>query len=83
MTEPTQAGFIEEIVVCEDAEDVKRIEIHGVRDTVSFAVTDESMGEFLKVAEQVFDDIHADMAEMRGIIEGRFDEREGSGTTED
>lgn len=74
MTEPTATGFVEEFVVHDDAEDVKTIEVRGERVTVSFSVTDESMLEFVEVSEQVFTDIHDDMAELRDLLERDIDD---------
>jgi len=66
---PTEIGFLRDTEILDDAEDVKTVRLIGDTGTVDVRVTDESMLDFLQVAEQTFDDIHADMAAMRDLFE--------------
>jgi len=72
----TEIGFLEEIEIHHDAEDVKTVRFIGNRGSADVQVTDDSMVLFLKAAERVFDRIHEDMNEVRELFRdhGREDE---------
>lgn len=60
-----ETGFIENIEVLDDAENVKTVRFEGQRGTADVQVTDETMVEFWQTAESVFEDIHTDLAELK------------------
>lgn len=60
-----ETGFIENIEVLDDAEDVKTVRFEGKRGTADVRVTDDTMVEFWRTAESVFEDIHTDLAELK------------------
>ena len=69
MREPdAEVQYVEDIHWFENAEDVKDVQFSGHGATVSVGITDESMVEFATVAEEVFEKIHIDMAEMDAIF---------------
>ncbi|MEY7847940.1 hypothetical protein AB7C87_01890 [Natrarchaeobius sp. A-rgal3] len=72
-------AYVREMEIVDDAEDVKRVRFIGDTTTVEVGITDEVMIEFVEIAEEVFDEIHADMAEMREI----FDQTRGDSIQED
>ncbi|WP_226006625.1 hypothetical protein [Natrinema salinisoli] len=61
--------YVREIEVYDSAEDVKIVQFVGDSKTVEVGITDDVMVEFAEVAEDVFDRIHADMAEMNDILD--------------
>lgn len=63
-----EIGYLEEIEIYQDAEDVKTVRFIGSSGTADVSVTDESMIKFLETAETVFDQIHEDMNEVREIF---------------
>lgn len=78
--QPVEIGFLEEVEIHHDAEDVKTVRLIGSRGTADVEVTDDSMTLFLEAAETVFDRIHEDMNEVREIFRdyGRdLDEEDG------
>lgn len=61
--------YVREMEFYDDAEDVKRVRFIGDTKSVDVGITDHVMVEFVEIAEEVFDEIHADMAEMRGLFD--------------
>ena len=74
--------YVREIEIYDDAEDVKRVRFIGDSKTVDVGITDLVMIEFLETAEEVFDEIHADMATMHDLLnqDQREFDREGDRT---
>ncbi|QCS42638.1 hypothetical protein [Natrinema versiforme] len=61
--------YVREMEVYDSAEDVKIVRFIGDSRTVEVRITDDVMVEFAEVAEDVFDRIHADMAEMNDLLD--------------
>jgi hypothetical protein len=61
--------YVREIETYDVAEDVKVVRLIGDSRTVEVGITDDVMVEFAEVAEDVFDRIHADMAEMNELLD--------------
>lgn len=71
--------YVREIDIYDSAEDVKIVRFVGDTKTVEVGITDDVMVEFAEVAEDVFDRIHADMAEINDLLDGarRDSDRDG------
>lgn len=71
--------YVRELEVSDVAEDVKPVRFSGDRKTVEVGITDEVMVDFLEAAEEVFDQIHTDMAQMNDLLDDahRDSERDG------
>lgn len=67
---------VQDMAIHHDAEDVKTIRFSDETTTVDVGITDDSMVEFLEVAEEVYDSIHADMAELKELFEEVAEDRD-------
>ncbi|PCR90308.1 hypothetical protein CP557_07015 [Natrinema ejinorense] len=79
-SEPDESiPYVREIEVYDVAEDVKAVRFIGDSKTVEVGITDDVMVDFVRAAEEVFDRIHADMAEMNDLLDEthRDSERDG------
>lgn len=66
-TDPVDASipYVRNMEIFNDAEDVKRVRFSDETTAVEVGITDDTMIEFVEVAEDVFDSIHADMTALR------------------
>lgn len=71
-----EIGFLRDIDIEDAAEDVKTVQLVGDRGAVDVDVTDETMVEFLTIAEEVCRRIHADMEEVRSLLLDEPDHRD-------
>lgn len=65
-----EVGFVQEMEIYSGAEDVKTVRFIGDRGAVDVDITDDTMREFLEVAERVNHQIWKDMEEIQRILDG-------------
>lgn len=70
---PDDIGYLQDVEIHNDAEDVKALELQGSRGAVEVSITDETMIEFLEAAEEICISIHGDMNEIRELLQDNED----------
>ncbi|SEQ03245.1 hypothetical protein [Natrinema salaciae] len=79
-SEPDESiPYVREMEVYDVAEDVKTVRFIGDARTVEIGITDDVMVDFAEVAEDVFDRIHGDMAEMNDLLDDSRRDSVGDG----
>lgn len=68
--EHVELGFVRKMETHPGAEDVKTVRFVADRGAVDVDITDESMEEFLEIAERVNMEIRWDMAEIQQLLNG-------------